>query len=63
MDDILRWPWSELADRVRQVTNTVDWYEQAVGVRGERLCETVLQAKNIAPRHDNMLWEIVSASD
>ena len=62
-DGISRWPRSELADRVRQLTNTDDWSEQSIGTRGERLCEIVLQTKNIAPRHDNMLWEIMAASD
>ena len=37
--------------------------EQAIGARGERLCEIVLQTKNIAPRHDNMLWETMTAPD
>ena len=58
-----RWSRSELADRVRQLTNTDDWSEQSIGARGERLCEIVLQTKNIAPRHDNMLWEIMTGSD
>ena len=62
-DGISRWPRSELADRVRQLTNTDDLSEQSIGARGERLCEIVLQTKNIAPRHDNMLWEIMAASD
>ena len=62
-DGISRWPRSELADRVRKLTNTDDWSEQSIGTRGERLCEIVLQTKNIAPRHDNMLWEIMAASD
>ena len=62
-DGISRWPRSELADSVRQLTNTDDWSEQSVGARGERLREIVLQTKNIAPRHDNMLWEIMTASD
>ena len=62
VDGISRWPRSELAERVRQLTNTDDWSEQSIGARGERLCERVLQAKNIAPRHDNMLWEVMTAS-
>ena len=62
-DGISRWPRSELADRVRQLMNTDDCYEQTIGARGERLCEIVLQTKNIASRHDNMLWEIMTASD
>ena len=62
-DGISRWPRSELADRVRQLTNTDDWSEQSIGTRGECLCEIVLQTKNIASRHDNMLWEIMAASD
>ena len=60
---ISRWPRSELADRVRQLTNTDDWYKEAIGARGERLCERVLLTKHIAPRHDNILWEIMTASD
>ena len=62
-DGISRWPRSELADRVRQLTNTDDWSEQSIGAREERLCEIVLQTKSISPRHDNMLWEIMTASD
>ena len=61
-DGFSRWPRSELADRVRQFTNTDDWSEQSIGARGKRLCEIVLQTKNIAPRHD-MLWEIMTASE
>ena len=57
------WPRSKLADRVRRLTKTDDWYEKAIGSRGERLCEIVLQTKNIAPRHDNTLWEITASSD
>ena len=62
-DGISRWARSELADRVRQLTNTDDWSKQLIGARGERLCEMVLQRKNIAPRHDSMSWEIITASD
>ena len=54
VDGISRWPRSELAGRVRQLTNTDDWSEQSIGARGERHCEIVLHAKIIAPRHDNM---------
>lgn len=56
-DGISRWPRHQLAKRVRQLTNTDDWVEQPIGPRGERICETVLQTKNLAPRHDNILWE------
>ena len=38
---------SELADRVRQLTNTGNWSEQSIGARGERLCEIVLQTKTL----------------
>ena len=58
-DGISRWARSELADRVRQLTNTYVWCEQAIGVRGGRLCKIVLQTTNIAPRHDNLLWDIM----
>ena len=37
-DGISRWPRSELADRVRQLTNTDDWSEQSIGARGKHLC-------------------------
>ena len=46
-DGISRWPRSELADGVTQLTNTDDWYEQAIRARGERLCEIVLQTKTL----------------
>ena len=46
-DGISRWPRSELADRVRQLTNTDNWSEQSIGARGERLCEIVLQTKTL----------------
>ena len=62
-DGISCWPRSELADSVRQLTNTHDWSEQSIGAQRECLHEIVLQTKNIAPRHDNMLWEIMAASD
>ena len=60
-DGISRWPRSELAERVRQSTNTDDWSEKSIGAREERLRDIVLQTKNIAPRHD-MLCEIRTAS-
>ena len=60
-DGISRWPRLELADSVRQLTK--NWSKQSIGARGERLREIVLHTKNIAPRHDNMLWEIITASD
>ena len=44
-DGISRWPRSELADRVRQLTNTDEWSEQSIGARGERLCEIVMQTR------------------
>ena len=62
-DGISRWPRSELAAKVRQLTNTNDWREQPIGPRGERLCEIVLQTKNIAPRHDNMLWDLMTTTN
>ena len=46
-DGISRWPRSELADRVTQLTNTGNWSEQSIGARGERLCEIVLQTKTL----------------
>ena len=62
-DGISCWPQAELADRVRQLTDTDDWSEQSIGARGGRLGEIVLQNENIAPHHDNMLWEIMAAPD
>lgn len=61
-DGISRWPRAELATKVRQITNTDDWREQSIGERGTRLCEIVLQTKNIAPRHDNMLWKLMKTN-
>ena len=60
-DGISRWPRAELAEKVRQLTNTDDWREQSIGESGERLCEIVLQTKNITTRHDNMLWKLLTA--
>lgn len=60
-DGISRWPRSQLAENVKQLTNTDDWTELPIGPRGERICEIVLQTKNIAPRHDNTLWELMTS--
>ena len=59
-DGISRWRRSELAAKVSQITNSDDWREQPIGARGESLGKTVLQTKNIAPRHDNMLWTLMT---
>lgn len=59
-DGISRWPRAEVADRIRRLTNTEGWREQTFGSRGERLCELVLQTKNIAPRHDKIAWDLLA---
>ena len=62
-DGISRWPRSQLAEKVRQLTNTDGWRERDLGVRGERLCQVVLQTKNIRPHHDHMLWTLMSTHE
>ena len=54
-DGISRWPRSILADKVREQTNSSDWYEQKVGTRGSGIFDIVLQAKNIRSQDDDML--------
>ena len=39
---ILRWPRSILAEKVRQQTNSSDWYEQNIGTRGSRTLDIML---------------------
>lgn len=62
-DGISRWPREEVADRIRTLTKTDGWREQAIGSPGERLCAIVLQTKNIQPRHDEMLWKLLTATN
>ena len=59
-DGISRWPRAEVADRIRLHTKTDGWREQSIGPAGERLCAIVLQTKNIHPRHDEMLWQLMT---
>lgn len=40
-EGISRWPRSQLAAKVRQLTNSNDWREQAIGTRGNRLLLTM----------------------
>lgn len=61
-DGISRWPRAELADRIRNLTKTEGWCEQSIGPAGERLCAIVLQTKNIQPRHDDMLWKLMTST-
>jgi len=58
-DGISRWPRAELAEKVRQLTNSDAWREQAIGGNGQRICEIILQTRNIAPRHDNIVWDLM----
>ena len=58
-DGISRWPGSLLADNVREVTNSSDWYEQPSGTRGSGIFYIVLQTKNIRSKHDESLWNIM----
>lgn len=54
---------SEPAAKMRQFMNTDDCREQSIGTRRERLGERVLQTKNIPPRHDDILWDLMTTTD
>ena len=58
-DGISRWPRSTLADKVREQTNSSDWYEQNSGTLGSGIFDIVLQKKNIRSQHDDMLRNLM----
>ena len=56
---ISRWPRSLLADKVRELTSSSEWYEQFIGTRASGSFAIVLQTKNIRSKHDESLWNII----
>ena len=57
-DGIPWWPGSILADKVREQTDSSDWYEQNTERSGSGIFDIVLQTKNIRSQHDDMLWNL-----
>ena len=58
-DGISRWPRSLLADKVRELTNSSDWYKQPIGTRGAGSFDIMLQTKNIRCKHDDFIWNLM----
>lgn len=58
-DGISRWPRQILADKVRELTHSSEWYEQPIGRRGSGIFDVVLQTKNILTKHDDILWNLM----
>ena len=59
-DGISRWPSTEIAGRIRDLTNSHAWAEQPIGLRGNEILDIVLQTKNLKTRHDDSLWRIMA---
>ena len=59
-DGISRWPRTESAERIRDLTNSHAWAEQPIGPRGNEIFDIVLQTKNLKTRHDDSLWRIMA---
>ena len=58
-DGIPRWPKSILEDKVREQTNSSDWYDQTIGTRGSGIFNIVLHTENIHSQHDDLVWSLV----
>ena len=58
-DGISRWPRAELGRRVRELTNSDEWTERAIGDQGVAIFDVVLGTKCIAHRHDDILWNLM----
>ena len=59
-DGISRWPRTEIAERIRDLTNSYAWVEQPIGPRGNKIFDIVLQTMNLQTRHDDSLWRIMA---
>ena len=58
-DGISRWPRAELAEKIREVTDSNDWVEQDNGSQGSNIFDVVLALRNILNRNDDRLWDIM----
>ena len=45
--------------KVRELTNSNEWSEQAIGDQGVNIFDAVLGTKCIAHRHDNISWNLM----
>ena len=59
-DGISRWSRTEIAEWIRDVTNSHAWAEQPIGPRRNEIFGIVLQTKNLQTRHDDSLWRIMA---
>ena len=59
-DGISRWPRVILADKVRELTHFIEWYEQPIGQRGSGFIDVVLQTESIHIKHDDILRNLVT---
>ena len=59
-DGISLWPLSEVAARVRQFTGTNDSHEIPLGLHGENVLFLRVAEKNVQPRHDRTLWNLMT---
>ena len=59
-DGISRWPRTERAERIWDLTKSHAWAEQSIGPRGNEIFDIVLQTKNLQTRHDDSLWRIMA---
>ena len=59
-DGISRWPRTEIAERIRDLTNSHAWAEQPIGPGGNKIFDIVLQTMNLQTRHDDSLWRVMA---
>ena len=52
-------PRIELGRKVRELTNSNEWSEQAIGDQGVDIFDVVLGTECMAHRHDNILWNLM----
>ena len=48
-----------MADEVRKLTPSSEWYEQPIGQRGSGVFDAVLQTNNMSTKHDDNLWNLM----
>ena len=48
-----------MTDKVSEMTNSSDWYEQPIGTWGSEIFDIVLQTKNMRRKHDDLLWNFM----
>ena len=59
-DGISRWPRLVLADKVRELTNSIACPEQDIGSRGSGIFGTILHTNNTLSKHDDILWNLTT---